>query len=67
MNIIQQIDEIRELRSITKKDLCAHADITVEYYIKVLKGKHSLSINVLENLADYLQLKITISLWNKQN
>ncbi len=61
-HLIIALDEIRDNRKITKKDLCAAADISPDYYSKVLAGKHAISLPVFMQIADYLGFNVTISL-----
>lgn len=51
MNIIQQIDKIREINGINKRNLCRAAEITPEYYSKLVAGKSQASIVIVEKLA----------------
>ena len=61
MTIIQQIDEIREVKGINKRKLCQQADITPEYYSKLINSKSQPSIVILNKLAEAIGYKIRLT------
>lgn len=60
ITIIHKLDQIRVNMKVTKKDIAGYADITPEYYIKLLSNKHNVSVNVLEKLAERLGFELKL-------
>lgn len=58
MELLQQIDKQRELMGISKRELASKADITPEYYSKVLHDKADVSFRVLKDLAKAVNFEI---------
>lgn len=61
-NLIATLETHRKLAKISKKDMCAAADITVDYYIKVVADKHSISLEIVAKMADYMGLELKLCL-----
>jgi transcriptional regulator with XRE-family HTH domain len=60
--IIQLIDRQREIMGISKRSLASIAEITPEYYSKVLHGHADVSFSVILSLAKAVNLSIKLVL-----
>lgn len=58
--IITIIEAQRSLRKITRKEMAAAADITPEYYTKIIEFKCNPSAAILELLINKLDLELIV-------
>lgn len=58
--MIHKIDKLRITYGVTQRAMAKAADITPEYYSKVIAGKADVSLRVLERLAKVVGCKIML-------
>lgn len=60
--IIATLERLRVTQGLTKRAISAAADITPEYYWKIVEGKCSPAFAIVERLADIVGLKLVLCL-----
>ena len=60
MTLIEQIEHIRKLNGMSQRKISALADITPTHYNRIVSGKASPSLAVLEMLAKALDCKLCL-------
>ncbi len=62
MEFLQDIEQLRQIKGMTKRDISRAADITPEYYSKVIHGRADVSSSVLLKLVEAVGGKLIFSL-----
>lgn len=63
MKIGQSVKQVRKKRGISQKNLCKSVGITQSYLSQVENNKKTPSISVLNDIADYFEMPLSIMLW----
>lgn len=62
MEFLQDIEQLRELKGMTKREIAKAADITPEYYSKVIHGHADVSSSVLIKLIEAVGGKLIFTM-----
>lgn len=63
----KQIKRFRLAQNLTQEQLAELCDVSNVHISNIERGKHCISLAILEKLADKLQFEIEISLYSKNN
>ena len=59
--MIELIERIRKQQRVSKKDLCAKADISTATYWRYITAKADISVKTAQKLANTIGMQITLS------